>query len=1526
MLILVIALLSVGCGSSGGGGGGAVIVPTASTGTTSVSGTTGSSSSGSGGSSAMSVGAFSMEVSGNVTPTTDTIAILTVDSNGDLKLTSTDAKYSTPVLSDGSFSFDSVTVSDTGETMAQLMVKKDGFAPVIKMLYLTKDTPVSVLAKVGDIPVLTVVNKLPDPNKRTNTYLKFGVNKTDSGVSAYSKFMSLSQLKAEANLDLNESTLSESTIPLSAFDANVTTVTADLQAFDSTNEKDIAMFPGAFTGHGKPSASSSATSSDTENALESAAFDMIKLTDQNGKDIVLNSSSSSSKLLAPSASTCGGMFWRRHVNAAQDAIIMAWRDEDSSTAGHQVPIWSNDNSTNSWEYVGLATYTHSSRTFEMCVDKKWQGYLNCDSEINVGGAPKKLCVYTVDQFGALIGGFEISAKHGNSFTKRYVNPFGYTSLPLSTDANSANEVNTNWEFYYNGIITGWNDIKIRDNVTSGSLSGCDYDLNISVSNPYIATIKVKAYSKDDNTTALLYKGIRLVNRTYANQYDKYANTGSTGEAVFKVKSGVDYTAKYQGGTATARVNNVVREPETADNGSIVSVKVQDVNSAPSCSLYVYNSRIKTSATDVSFNIMGSDSNGDTLTLSSLTLNGVPLREFVDYIPSYTSNISGSYYMSATLDLTSTTISSITPTLAEGTFTLIATLSDGKLTATSNDSFRVAANTPPVITSISFIDSNNSRTYYQNNAIAVGDYYVRAAAHDRDGDSLTRVIKVDGNTVPFRTPVRLNVGDHNVSVTVTEEYTTERLSATRDFSIYIGNHAPTLSNVVAIPNRVDIKRHETFKIHAFANDIDGDALTLSATDENGTQYSFTKSLAGNEYVSQPITINVVKKDNPFRVIANDTDKNSTEVTISVESYASNLPPVFDKELSDRTVEVNTQQTFECNATDPEGTAIAYSWKIDNVTQSETSTILTYTFATTGAHYVSCSATDSDATDPKSSTSTATILVTNPAVAGTLTIHTGYEGIKVTRHANSNFALLEEKHTDANGNAVFSVTGDRTTFAITTWSGMEMHKNLLMEIVKEDMDRDARNVCDMNNSAASECRTIDWCAMYDTDTIATWVWKLSADNDNDNNISASSVDTDHSGLIDSSELYTALVANIDKNNDGKISFAEMEIKGRNVKVEVFANVPVREYYIGFSPISNQNDYPETGGYWECMEAQTFDTNLTLHYTGSRTNGVKNGSLGGSGYGWMYGEPNKNGDLNMSVRYSHKDTDGTYSFLVKERDSNVTQYNYMLLSGKTKTQLDAGITLDISSFTPSDKNVTLRDVNATTFSISTLYKGLYFYASDNYLNSGHSAMFYTNPAFTYSYAGYNYSTPNVNKRHFGYYTDTTLQSSYDPNDYPFLDVDITYSATNTWSLSGAEMSKLNSVSYSLEENVYDANTSENSKLDVCINWTIAPTSMPSVDILSVMPTDVKADVAYIVSLATGYRQGLKLQEVKGLNETQFIDLIAGSSHTEIQIDGLLGDKGIRTTESVKSVNLPTSTSTKASKASIFTIDYDTSHIFSK
>jgi len=360
-LVAGLSFTTVGCsGGSGGssstpqtGGGGGGSPSTAPAAVTSVSGLTSSS----GGSGVNGSGTLSRGVSSQ----NEGSAELIVDANGNGSYNdSEDVTYVTPIVN-GTFSFDNVSV-DANESVvrnALLTVSKEGFAPYKQLVKLSKGNVVSVLAKM-DKPVLTEVIDLSSLSKsqRASSFVRFGTKDDGSGVQSFSQLMSLSEFRAMADVNLSQDgTQSESIIPVGAFPSDVKKLTVQMQSFDSSNPDDFSHFPGALSGHGKPGLSSALSRGQVgdEVRLESAAFDLLKLTDQNGEMVDLQPVATSKLRAMTGRDVCGGMQWKRWLHSNEIGIIKSWGDDDSEMEGYQVPIWSNDNATGSWEYVGLAT-------------------------------------------------------------------------------------------------------------------------------------------------------------------------------------------------------------------------------------------------------------------------------------------------------------------------------------------------------------------------------------------------------------------------------------------------------------------------------------------------------------------------------------------------------------------------------------------------------------------------------------------------------------------------------------------------------------------------------------------------------------------------------------------------------------------------------------------------------------------------------------------------------------------------------------------------------------------------------------------------------------------------------------------------------------------------------------------------------------------------------------------------------------------------------------------------------------------
>ena len=1516
-LLLCTTVLTVGCG--GGGGGGAIVSSSSSTSvvpatsTTSVSGTTGGGSSKSKNST---LGMFPSIVAAP-TASSDTKAILHVDKNFDGVLDENDLIYETAVLTDGSFKFDEVVVSKTAATKAQLTVKKTGYAPVVKTLALLKDMPVSILAEVEDIPVLRGALKLPEPSKRANTFLKFGITKSDNGFSTFTKLMTLSELKAEADIGLPEGTLSTGSIPASAFPDDVTVVTTKMQAFDSTNETDISHFPGSFSGHGKPAMVAGATDTTTENTLESAAFDLIQLTDQNGDAIELQGlkQGAVNKIGAQmDAASCTGMYWVRRVNSAQAKVIEAWGDDDKNASnGFQVPIWSNDNSTSSWEYVGLGDWNSTTHQFAACVDKKWQGYLNCDSEINIGTKPKELCIAVTNQFDEVVeNGLTFNAKKGNTYKYGYLNN-GKVTLSLASGTPD------DWNVTYRGPMTGWGTVGIDDNTTwtTSSTQGCDYDMNVTVDDPYSADIYV--FALDDKNATVSNVLVRLNASSYSDYYDRSAYTNAKGYAIFKVKPNVTYTAGYLAGTSKVNVNGSVNAPETADSGRYASVNVQDKEMAPTISLLYTPSNIKDTAQSIRFSITANDKNKDTISLKSLSLNGIDLQKDVDYKITYRYAYNGYLRVAGELDLNSTTMQGINPTsLKAGDYTIKADVTDGKLSTSAIRTFTSHANSAPIIDSVS-IQDNDYHNYYINSAIPKGTYKIDFYAFDIDGDSITKTMKIDNNDYTPSDDYDLTAGDHNITAIATDE---NGKVATKEYSIYVGNHAPEIKSAGATRTIVDINKHEAFRLFALASDRDNDALTVTATDENNNTYTLEKvSSYGTKYQSKDIVLTAAKDVNRFTIVASDGDKNSTAMSVTVQSIAANQPPVFTKELVDQQVNVNTEVTLICEANDPEKTLVTYAWSLNGVDVSNSTTTYKHTFSSTGSNIVECTATDEDG---KSSISSASILVIDPDVSGRLTVDAKYEGLIVSVHNSLDYNITQEKFTDANGIADFTVQGDRITFSITAWSDMEVHKKLLMDITKTEMLEGAFYSCENNSS--KECKEADWCTILKAETIPNWVWDAGSGEEE----KASDIDTDSDGVISADELYTAALQELDANGDGKLSYAEVNSNDDNEKYNrvlqnVYANVPARKYSIKLAHLGI-NPWVENEMCRDDDEDKSFTTYLTFDYSAVDSNDTKDIFISGSNYASRYNATtDSNNTISVGLSWSRKGDNDKYSYLLKTKDHNASEYHFYMLNDKTKADLDANITVDVAKFVPADKNVTFtKEKESQQISLSTQYQGLYMAneaTNSQYTNdTSYSVNYYTHSGFVYTITT---SDSHDNNWYwtYNYYKETTLNDTYDISDYPTLDVRFSVNNSDeTWTFSGNDRSKVNLLAsqYSAYSTTTDEKTEErtNNHLNISVVWTVAPSQMPKVALQNIVPQEVFADANATVT-GDNFNDNMSLEayEYKGATEDLILNALTGNGglygvHEELDFR----DQGLRAVYAAGGVSGASTLSTDEMKSSVF------------
>lgn len=512
------------------------------------------------------------------------IAVLKLDTDGDGKYDGKADKRLSVASKDGSFTFNKIDTSGGKEMKGQLIITVDGYVPYQKVVTIAGGDTLSVDAS-GAIskPALKEVVSLASlsPSARMSSVIEFGINKNGDKLQSFSRLISLSQLRAEANLPVSDGRVSTYTFGTASIPTGVKTVEATMQAFDSTKPKDIDNFPGTFTGYGL-NGGKSATGDEV--GLESAAFDLLVLKDQNGEKIKL--APTVSKLgKKVDLSNCVNKWTRSNITPAQATVIEGWGDYDDNDDGYQVPIWSNDNSENAWKFVGVANYTSGTNPkFEMCIPDDWgSGYLNCDSPIAFS-KPTLVCVNTFDQTASSLSGIYIYGRTtSGQYASGYTNNDGHTSLSI-TDKNISK-----WSFSYSAALTGWSnlDVNLANNpIKDVNSDECTYELNITnITNPYTHEIKVTAKKIDGSVASNVY--VSLSNLTdYNHYYSKGAYTDANGTVKFKAEAGVSYVASYNAGEANVKIDGSIVSPETADTNNYADVAVEDKNVAPAGNIYL----------------------------------------------------------------------------------------------------------------------------------------------------------------------------------------------------------------------------------------------------------------------------------------------------------------------------------------------------------------------------------------------------------------------------------------------------------------------------------------------------------------------------------------------------------------------------------------------------------------------------------------------------------------------------------------------------------------------------------------------------------------------------------------------------------------------------------------------------------------------------------------------------------------------------------------------------------------------------
>ncbi|MBU1659442.1 hypothetical protein KKG72_10400 [bacterium] len=1467
LVALVLMLSLAGCSSGGGDSSGDTTDPVVVTGSSALSGTIAQDTSGDvvtapSRFSAMSVSDIDADAS----------AQLVVDlSKNKIYGDSGDVKYTSVVGVNGSFEFKDVQVNKSGETKAELTVSKNGFAKVTKVVTLTDGQNVSVVAEAGALPVLTEVVSI-DRNTTVpgGSYLKLGIKQTSTGLSSYSRIMSLSELHAEAtDPSFGLEDVSSSVIPLDTVPPSVTEITADIQAFDPTSEEDSKYFPGEYKGTG-------VGGSTEERQLVSAAFDLVSLKDQNGDPVVLdNSVLRTSKLLAQADYDNCLQTKVRYLSSAQVTLIENYGDDDNTTTDFEVPMWYYNSKLGMWDYLGVAYYTSATdvnnttgRAFAtMCITENWGEYLNLDYDFAIE-QPKAVCVTATDQEGNAVTSLGITAKKDTAYETRWLNSEGKATLAL-TSGSTASE----YAFSYSGAITGWSSVAIDNSlIVKSSTAGCDYDLALSVENPYSTIMQVTA-KKIDGTVGVGY--VYVYNNTYGNYFYESQYLDANGMATFKIKPDTAYVVRYATKEANVNANGSVQSPETADSRRSLSVSVQDENKAPVVYTRFNKSEISSVATTAKFSISASDANGDKVTMSSLTLNGVNLVKDTHY--SVTERYTGtSYdYVYAVLDLNKTNAGSDN--------NLTATYSDGKSSGSSTAQLKIVPNSAPVINS-TYLYSATKGYVYLTGTIDVGTYDIRSYSYDPNGDSTTTTYTLDGN-VSSGVGVALATGSHTIGVSVSDG----SLTTAKSYTFWVGNNPPVVSSAGAKSYLVDIGASQTVSLYAFIKDKeDGNIVTsVQAVDQNKTSYPLTYNALKGMYVSAAFTPSSIGTYT-YDITATDKDgATSAPYKVKVEVIANNQKPIFTTELLSETVNVGTTKDLICVASDPEGTFVTYAWTVNGVVQGTSGTTLSQTFSTTGQVNISCTATDGDG---KIATSSAVYTVVDPTVTGTLTVNTEMPGLTVALHDMTTLEPIagQEKLTDSNGRATFSVSGDRTTFSVSLTSDTVLSSTIIVKEIRDMLISEAIYACSYSTDVNTTllCASVDLCAISDTQSFPNWIVDLNPPTDENNTVllTADEIDTSNDGFVDNTELYAAVLLLNDTNSDGQITLSEYDNESKVITTQMLASVPVQEY-----SISMFNQYQEYAQYQEsiqCSDLSLKEFNLTITGLDSALSSYVNVSGNGNGYGYNSGT----NSITAPVNAYSVGADGKYSFLAKLTvDTNVSFY---FIEG-TATELQSGLSVSVSSFDrgTSVDFVAALDTTEGSMYLSGLYKELNYYIQGDRVpnDGGYTMNIFEIPEASIAINGTKSASVdglNLYYSHNNYYGDGTLQTVYTLADYPQLDITVSAVDKNL-EFGGNDLSKVSVLTYSKTAQ------GDMFTLNFNIATTVVANSVQDVNLSRVLPQSVVNSVEDLERELSSIYWGesyLDMTEYKDKTEAEILSIF-NTSGMDYHVWSILPSRSMHT-----------------------------------
>ena len=277
--------------------------------------------------------------------------------------------------------------------------------------------------------------------------------------------------------------------------------------------------------------------------------------------------------------------------------------------------------------------------------------------------------------------------------------------------------------------------------------------------------------------------------------------------------------------------------------------------------------------------------------------------------------------------------------APGSYTVTVTVADGKGGVVTRTCVVVvsSANQPPVITSVT---ANPSAVGL------LGSSTITCDARDPDGDSLSYSWTATGGSVPSSgNPVTWTppstAGSYTITVTVRDGRGGETRGECVVGVIFLRiNRLPVITSVTANPSTVGSGGRST--ITCVASDPDGDSLsyTWSAMGSSvpglGNQVTWTAPSAPGSY-----TITLTVADGKGGVV--------TRTCVVVVSSANQPPVITSVTANPSAVGLLGSSTITCDARDPDGDSLSYSWTATGGSVPSSGNPVTWTPPSTAGSY-------------------------------------------------------------------------------------------------------------------------------------------------------------------------------------------------------------------------------------------------------------------------------------------------------------------------------------------------------------------------------------------------------------------------------------------------------------------------------------------------------------------------------------------------------------------------------------------------